>query len=69
MAGGREMNNAIEPHANNNNAVSFIPSSCAFDVVQSVKVNDAQVFSTDEFTVTGAIDGRMPAVDSLSFLG
>ena len=69
MAGGREMNNAIEPHANNNNAVSFIPSSCALDVVQSVKVNDAQVFSTDEFTVTGATDGRMPAVDSLSFLG
>jgi hypothetical protein len=72
MAGGREMSNAnaIEPHANNNNAVSFIPSSCALDVVQSVTVNDAQVFSTDEFTVTtGANDGRMPAVDPLSFLG
>ena len=50
-------------------SVLFHRLNCVLDVDQSVKTNDAQVFSTDEFTVTGATDGRMPAVDSLSFLG
>ena len=39
------------------------------DVDQLVKTNVAHVFSTDEFTVIGAIDRHMPAVDPLSFLG